>query len=341
MKAWLTVLLLLSAARSQAADDPLAWPSARAESRPWSYWWWLGSAVDKENLSKELTRYRDAGWGGVHLVPIYGAQGWEPKFIEHLSPQWMEMLHHAVSEARRLGMDVDMTTGTGWPFGGPHVTSCHRVVEAGPRELRSRGRLALCRETAAATGGPSGDRQSQRGRPVDARHRRIRRIAVADCDSRTRRTARLDRSDGCERPVPLDRAAGEVAALCGLATGAHSARQARRAGRRGQRARSVFSGGHARYLSRFDAAFANHRGPLPRASITTRTNTTAPTGLPRSSTNSPYAAATTYGRNCPRSRARATPTSSPASRPTIARRCPSCTWPISASGRIGQERKGA
>ncbi|MBI5819440.1 MAG: hypothetical protein HZA88_10690 [Verrucomicrobia bacterium] len=101
--------------------DPLAWPAATKECRPWSYWWWMGSAVDKENLTKELTRYRDAGWGGVHIIPIYGAKGCEPKFIEYLSPQWMEMLRHTVSEARRLGMDVDMTTGSGWCFGGPNV----------------------------------------------------------------------------------------------------------------------------------------------------------------------------------------------------------------------------
>ncbi|MCX6897119.1 MAG: glycosyl hydrolase [Verrucomicrobia bacterium] len=116
--------LVIGSALAAVADEalgPLAWPQPTKESRPWSYWWWMGSAVDKENLTKELTRYRDAGWGGVHIIPIYGAKGWESKFIEYLSPQWMEMLRHTVSEARRLGMDVDMTTGTGWCFGGPNV----------------------------------------------------------------------------------------------------------------------------------------------------------------------------------------------------------------------------
>ena len=32
------------------------------------------------------------------------------------------MLGYTVSEAHRLGMGVDMTTGTGWCFGGPNVT---------------------------------------------------------------------------------------------------------------------------------------------------------------------------------------------------------------------------
>ena len=65
-----------AALAADTAPDPLGWPPATQDCRPWSYWWWLGSAVDKENLTKELTRYRDAGWGGVHIIPIYGAKGW-------------------------------------------------------------------------------------------------------------------------------------------------------------------------------------------------------------------------------------------------------------------------
>ena len=104
------------------ADDPLAWPPITSQTKPWAYWWWLGSAVDKTNLTKELQRYHDAGLGGVHIIPIYGAKGFESKYIKYLSPEWMDMLGWTVSEANRLGMGVDMTTGTGWCFGGPQVT---------------------------------------------------------------------------------------------------------------------------------------------------------------------------------------------------------------------------
>ncbi len=82
----------------------------------------MGSAVDKTNLTRELNRYRAAGYGGVHIIPIYGAKGWESSYIRYLSPQWMEMLDHTVREAKRLDLGVDMTTGTGWCFGGgPYV----------------------------------------------------------------------------------------------------------------------------------------------------------------------------------------------------------------------------
>ncbi len=104
------------------AADPLAWPTITAQCRPWAFWWWMGSAVDKTNITREMERYHAAGLGGVHIIPIYGAKGWEAQYIDYLSPQWMDMMGWSVSEAHRLGMGVDMTTGSGWCFGGPQVT---------------------------------------------------------------------------------------------------------------------------------------------------------------------------------------------------------------------------
>lgn len=119
----LCLVALFGAACGALAGDPLAWSPPTREVRPWTYWWWMGSAVDPANLTRELERFRDAGLGGVHIIPIYGAKGAESRFIDHLSPRWMEMLRHTVTEARRICLDVDMTTGSGWCFGGPQVTA--------------------------------------------------------------------------------------------------------------------------------------------------------------------------------------------------------------------------
>lgn len=98
-----------------------AWPRQNKEMRPWTYWWWPGSAVDALNLTSELERFAAAGYGGVHIIPIYGVKGAEPRYLEYLSDSWMRMFRHVVDEARRLGLGVDMTTGSGWCFGGPSV----------------------------------------------------------------------------------------------------------------------------------------------------------------------------------------------------------------------------
>ena len=102
-------------------ENPAGWPQESAQSKPWTRWWWLGSAVDNANLTRELEAFAKAGIGGVEICPIYGAVGAEERFIDFLSPKWMEMLAHTTKEAKRLGLGVDMTTGTGWPFGGPMV----------------------------------------------------------------------------------------------------------------------------------------------------------------------------------------------------------------------------
>jgi hypothetical protein len=105
-----------------ATADPMAWPQPNAEARPWTRWWWLGSAVDEKTLTQLLEQYRDAGLGGVEICPIYGAEGYEDRYVSYLSTRWMQLLGHVTSEAKRLGLGVDLTDGTGWPFGGPGVS---------------------------------------------------------------------------------------------------------------------------------------------------------------------------------------------------------------------------
>ncbi len=132
----LVTLMLLAGGREAIAANELAWPQITRTQKPWAYWWWMGSAVDQKNLKKELTRYRDAGMGGVHIIPIYGARGFETNYIDYLSPRWMEMLRYTVREADRLGLGVDMTTGTGWCFGGPNVTADEANATVVPKQIQ-------------------------------------------------------------------------------------------------------------------------------------------------------------------------------------------------------------
>ncbi len=98
------------------------WPEVQKEARPGTRWWWMGSSVDKENLTYNLEEYAAKGMGSVEITPIYGVQGKDELEIAHLSPEWMEMYKHVVSQTNHLDMLTDMNTGTGWPFGGPEVT---------------------------------------------------------------------------------------------------------------------------------------------------------------------------------------------------------------------------
>lgn len=118
---------LLLAGSSLYAQE---WPAVRPEARPATRWWWLGSAVDATNLTYNLEEYAKAGLGGVEITPIYGVQGNDKNNLPFLSPQWMNMLQHTEAEGKRIGIEVDMNTGTGWPFGGPHVSMTDAATKA-------------------------------------------------------------------------------------------------------------------------------------------------------------------------------------------------------------------
>jgi hypothetical protein len=111
------------AQRSGAASGRsiLDWPAATRDSKPWTRWWWLGSAVDEPNLSREIATLDSAGFGGVEVTVIYGAKGAESAYIPYLSPRWVDVVRYAATEASRRGMGLDLPQGSGWRIGGPSV----------------------------------------------------------------------------------------------------------------------------------------------------------------------------------------------------------------------------
>ncbi|WP_316765730.1 glycosyl hydrolase [Pedobacter frigiditerrae] len=115
------VITLSIASYSFAQTTKTVWPVMEKQMKPWVRWWWMGSAVDEKNLIQNLTTYQRAGIGGVEITPIYGAVGYESRYIDFLSSKWMDMLKFTVNKSNSLDLGVDMNTGTGWPFGGPQV----------------------------------------------------------------------------------------------------------------------------------------------------------------------------------------------------------------------------
>jgi hypothetical protein len=118
----LTVFVALLCASPSLAQDT-AWPEITRTAKPWTRWWWPGSAVDAKGVEADLRAMAAAGIGGVEITPIFGARGAESRDLPFLSPRWMQMLEHTGREAAKLDLGVDMATGTGWPFGGPWITT--------------------------------------------------------------------------------------------------------------------------------------------------------------------------------------------------------------------------
>ena len=118
MKKLLILILFFSQAISA---QQLSWPEITQNARPWTRWWWPGSIVTQPDLTAAMQKYKDAGIGGLELTVIYGVKGEEDKFIDYLSPKWMDMFTWTLKEGERLGIDIDLANASGWPFGGPWV----------------------------------------------------------------------------------------------------------------------------------------------------------------------------------------------------------------------------
>lgn len=110
-----SVLLLASGAMAQT------WPVANHEAKAGARWWWLGSALDKENVSWNMSQYANHGIGALEITPLYGVKGNDANNIDYLSPKWMDMLKFVEEEGKKNNIQIDMNNGTGWPFGGPDV----------------------------------------------------------------------------------------------------------------------------------------------------------------------------------------------------------------------------
>ncbi|HET7102933.1 MAG TPA: glycosyl hydrolase, partial [Terracidiphilus sp.] len=88
-------------------------------------WWWFGPAVTDAELARELEQMKQAGIGGAEVANLYPLELDDPatgfRNLPFVSPRHLAALHFAADEAAKLGLRMDITLGSGWPFGGPHI----------------------------------------------------------------------------------------------------------------------------------------------------------------------------------------------------------------------------
>jgi hypothetical protein len=118
-----------------------------AGARPMTRWWWFGGAVTPAEITRQLTFMKEAGLRGAEIQPVYPVAADDPARgvlnLRYYTDAWFAVLRHAVREARRLGLQLDFTLGSGWPYGGPFIPTNLaarrlRLLSqdvAGPREL--------------------------------------------------------------------------------------------------------------------------------------------------------------------------------------------------------------
>src|SRR5690348_16179586 len=125
----LTGLLLCFFARADAQSSTDALPQAFAhppdDARVMMRWCWFAPAVTRTELLRELEEMKAAGMRGVEVAALYpqsldiDATGLHT--ASYLSDEYIDDLRFAPHEATRLGLRMDLTLGSGWPFGGPAI----------------------------------------------------------------------------------------------------------------------------------------------------------------------------------------------------------------------------
>jgi hypothetical protein len=95
------------------------------DSRIMMRWWWFGPAVTKPELEREMKMMKEGGIGGFEVQPVYplalddAAAG--IRNLPYLSDEFIDALRFTSEKAQELGLRMDLTLGSGWPYGGPQV----------------------------------------------------------------------------------------------------------------------------------------------------------------------------------------------------------------------------
>ena len=104
-------------------------------------WWWFGPSVSQPELDRELTAMANAGLGGVEVAYVYPLGTATTEFG---SDAFLADLRFAAERAHQLGLRFDLTLGSGWSFGGPHISTTlaarqlnweRREIGPGPLEV--------------------------------------------------------------------------------------------------------------------------------------------------------------------------------------------------------------
>jgi hypothetical protein len=122
-KIWFALVLALALDPLMASDLASQFVRPPASARPWVYWFWNNGNVTKAGITADLEAMKRAGVGGVIIMDVVERFAPPPGTADFMNEEWQELFCFAVSEAHRLGLEINMTNGPGWcGSSGPWIT---------------------------------------------------------------------------------------------------------------------------------------------------------------------------------------------------------------------------
>lgn len=135
---------LVVGSMSMVASDPLknGFLSPPGSARPQTWWHWMNGNISRAGITADLEAMKRIGLGGAEIFNVDCGIPAGP--IKFMSPEWLEMIKHAVKEANRLGLDLCIHNCAGWSSsGGKWNTPEHAMQEVVSSERRIKGPLHL------------------------------------------------------------------------------------------------------------------------------------------------------------------------------------------------------
>ncbi len=112
--------------------NPAVFQKPSQEFGPFARWWWPGNNVDTTELRREINLFADNDFGGVEIQPLNlfvpGTAEAKAKAITWDTPDYYTNVIAVMQEARKRGITVDMTDGSGWPPGGPFLSDADGFI---------------------------------------------------------------------------------------------------------------------------------------------------------------------------------------------------------------------
>src|SRR3982750_871684 len=91
------VIASMHVTMAKAADELEAgFLNPPASARPHTWWHWMDGNITKEGITADLEAMKKAGIGGAQMFHV--SQGIPPGPVGYMTPQWRQMVTHAVKE---------------------------------------------------------------------------------------------------------------------------------------------------------------------------------------------------------------------------------------------------
>ncbi|HEY4245910.1 MAG TPA: glycosyl hydrolase [Lacunisphaera sp.] len=101
-------------------------------ARPWVYWTWIDGNINKEGITADLEAMQRVGIGGAIILDVSQSTPAGP--VGFFGARWQTLFKHAVTEAKRLGLEINMNDGAGYYGSGgswvPHDKAMQTVVQS-------------------------------------------------------------------------------------------------------------------------------------------------------------------------------------------------------------------